>query len=177
MVTWRNVGLPDPDAPVQSDPAAKEPACRCGHSLGAHVKEVGECTASCGCMGPVLSGRPEGPSEEARENQIRDGIAKLEACILHHLIERDGWTPQDECYRQKVDEVVAGLVKREADLRAKLAEAEKDRDEALARQILLDAPVEAADDTHFDAAVRMIAKGLRQAREEGRKEGWRERWR
>jgi hypothetical protein len=44
------------------------------------------------------------------EKQIRDGIAKLEACILHHMIERDGWTPQDECYQAVVAAVVRDVL-------------------------------------------------------------------
>lgn len=71
-----------------------------------------------------------GPGIEAgrAEQQIREGIAKLEDSILHHTIERDGWTPEDECYRKLVAEVVTEISApiHAAEDRARLAEQDRD---------------------------------------------------
>jgi hypothetical protein len=44
------------------------------------------------------------------EQRIRNGIARLEKAILHHIQERDGWRPDDGCYQDLVATVVADLV-------------------------------------------------------------------
>lgn len=53
-----------------------------------------------------------------KNDAIGQAFALLEASILHHIHERDGWTPDDECYmetlvkaRALIEESIANEVK------------------------------------------------------------------